>query len=110
MLVPNAPSVGVTATRIDNLGEVSNKGVELLLTAHVIDRPNVSWSVTASAWGNRNHVLSVGPGNTPIIFGLGRRQASRAPRRHVSNASAGRQASSDLVEPEWCHASCERVE
>lgn len=69
--VPIAGSAGVTAIRLFNLGEVSNKGVELLLTAQVVNAPNVSWSVTASAWGNRNRVLSTGPGNTPIIFGLG---------------------------------------
>jgi TonB-dependent starch-binding outer membrane protein SusC len=84
VLVPIAPDVGVTATRIDNLGEVSNKGVELLLTAQVIDRPDVSWRVTASAWGNRNRVLSVGPGNTPIIFGLG-----GSSQRHQVNYPAG---------------------
>jgi hypothetical protein len=71
VLIPIAPDVGVSSTRIDNLGEVSNKGVEFLVTAQVIDRPDVSWSLTASAWGNRNRVLSTGPGNTPIIFGLG---------------------------------------
>ena len=84
VLVPIAPSAGVNATRIDNLGEVTNKGVEFLLTAQVIDRPDVSWSVTASAWGNRNRVLSVGPGNTPIIFGLG-----GATQRHQVGYPAG---------------------
>jgi TonB-linked SusC/RagA family outer membrane protein len=84
VLVPISPDVGVGSTRIDNLGEVSNKGVEILLTAQVIDRPNVSWSVTASAWGNRNRVLSTGPGNTPIIFGLG-----GASQRHAVGYPAG---------------------
>jgi len=76
--VPIAGSVGEGAgpgeaviTRLFNLGELSNKGFELLLTAQVVDRPDVSWSVTASAWGNKNRVISTGPGNTPIIFGLG---------------------------------------
>ncbi|HEX9347273.1 MAG TPA: SusC/RagA family TonB-linked outer membrane protein [Gemmatimonadales bacterium] len=69
--VPVAPSLGVSFTRFDNLGEVSNKGVELLVTAQLVSTPNVIWSVTASGWGNKNRVLSTGPGNTPIIFGLG---------------------------------------
>jgi TonB-linked SusC/RagA family outer membrane protein len=76
--VPIAGSVGegalpgaVAVTRLFNLGEVSNKGLEFVLTAQVVNTPNVVWSVTASAWGNRNRVLSTGPGNTPIIFGLG---------------------------------------
>ena len=84
VLVPIAPDVGVNATRIDNLGEVTNKGVEFLLTAQVLDRPDVSWSLTASAWGNRNRVISTGPGNTPIIFGLG-----GSSQRHQANYPAG---------------------
>jgi len=84
VLVPIAPDVGVNATRIDNLGEVTNQGVEFLLTAQVLDRPDVSWSLTASAWGNRNRVISTGPGNTPIIFGLG-----GSSQRHQANYPAG---------------------
>ncbi len=66
-----APSLGVSDTRFENLGEVSNKGVELVLTAQVISRPNFGWNVSASAWGNRNRLVELGPGITPIIFGLG---------------------------------------
>lgn len=66
-----APSLGVTDTRFENLGEVSNKGVELLLTAQVINSANFGWSVTASAWGNKNRLIHLGQGITPIIFGLG---------------------------------------
>ncbi|HET9708562.1 MAG TPA: TonB-dependent receptor [Gemmatimonadales bacterium] len=66
-----APSLGVTDTRFENLGEVSNKGVELLLTAQVITTPSFGWSVSASAWGNRNRLIHLGQGITPIIFGLG---------------------------------------
>ena len=69
--VPIAGSLGVTSTRLANLGEITNQGVELLLTAQVLNTPDVSWSLTASAWGNKNRVLSTGPGNTPVIFGLG---------------------------------------
>ena len=82
--VPVAPSLGVSSTRLDNLGEVSNKGVEFLLTAQVINRPNLAWSVTASAWGNKNRVISVGPDTTPIIFGLG-----GATQRHQNGYPAG---------------------
>ena len=77
-----APSLGGPTTRFQNLGEVSNKGVELLLTAQVLNRPNLSWSVTASAWGNRNRLIELGPGIAPIIFGLGgasQRQAEGYP-------------------------------
>jgi len=69
--VPVAPSLGVSDTRLDNLGEISNKGFEVALTGQVVNTPNVSWNLTVTAWGNKNRVLSTGPGNTPIIFGLG---------------------------------------
>jgi len=66
-----APSVGESFTRFDNLGEVGNQGYELLLTAQLLRRPDLQWSVTASAWGNKNRVLKTDSIGTPIIFGLG---------------------------------------
>jgi len=82
--VPIAPSLGVSATRLDNLGEVSNKGFEILITAQIINSPNVSWSITASGWGNKNRVLKTDSINTPIIFGLG-----GASQRHEVGYPAG---------------------
>ena len=66
-----APSLGVSDTRFENLGEVSNKGVELLLTAQVINASNFGWNLSASAWGNKNRLIHLGQGISPIIFGLG---------------------------------------
>jgi len=66
-----APSLGGPIQQFFNLGEVNNKGVELLLTARVIDRPNFSFDLNASAWGNRNRLIELGAGIEPIIFGLG---------------------------------------
>ncbi len=82
--VPIAGSVGESFTRLDNLGRMSNKGIELLLTAQIINRPNVSWSVTATGWGNKNRVLATDAKNTPIIFGLG-----GATQRHQVGYPAG---------------------
>ncbi len=82
--VPIAGSVGVSFTRFANLGKVSNKGIELLLTAQLVNTPNVSWSVTATAWGNKNRVLATDSTNTPIIFGLG-----GATQRHQVGYAAG---------------------
>ena len=82
--VPIAGSLGETFTRLDNLGRVSNKGIELLVTAQLVNRPNVSWSVTASGWGNKNRVLATDASNTPIIFGLG-----GASQRHQVGYPAG---------------------
>ncbi|MDP3911934.1 MAG: SusC/RagA family TonB-linked outer membrane protein [Gemmatimonadales bacterium] len=66
-----APSVGETVTQFENLGQVSNKGVEIGLNARVIDRPQVAVDVSASAWGNKNRLIELGEGIEPIIFGLG---------------------------------------
>jgi TonB-dependent SusC/RagA subfamily outer membrane receptor len=82
--VPIAGSLGESFTRLDNLGRVSNKGIELLVTAQVVNQPNVSWSVTASGWGNKNRVLATDASNTPIIFGLG-----GSSQRHQVGYSAG---------------------
>ena len=82
--VPIVPSLGVSSTRLANLGEVSNKGMEIALTAQVLNRPNLSWSVTASAWGNKNRVVRTDSINTPIIFGLG-----GASQRHEAGYAAG---------------------
>lgn len=66
-----APSLGGPTTQFFNLGEVNNKGVELSLGMRVISRPNLSFDVNASAWGNRNRLIELGPDIAPIIFGLG---------------------------------------
>src|SRR2546421_9042870 len=77
-------SLGEPFPRLDNLGEVGNKGIELLVTAHVINRPNLSCTVTASGWGNKNRVLATDPSKTPIIFGFG-----GATQRHQVGYVAG---------------------
>jgi TonB-linked SusC/RagA family outer membrane protein len=70
-----APSLGVSNDivnqRFENLGKISNRGVEIAVTAQLLSGPDVNWTVSASAWGNRNRVLDLGKGISPIIFGLG---------------------------------------
>ena len=66
-----APSGGVSVTQFENLGEVSNKGVEILLNVTPVRTGNVVWDVTASAWGNKNRLIELGQGISPIVFGLG---------------------------------------
>jgi outer membrane receptor protein involved in Fe transport len=74
---PLAPSLGVTAAQFFNLGEVSNKGVEIELSGRVLNRPMALWDFTFSAWGNRNRLIDLGTdflGNDipPIVFGTQR--------------------------------------
>ena len=65
-----APSLGVTRTRWANLGEVSNQGVEALLSVNAVDTEPVQWNFTVTAQTNRNRLEDLG-GVEPIIFGLG---------------------------------------
>ena len=65
------PSGGVSVTQFENLGEVSNKGVEILLNVTPVRQGNVIWDVTASAWGNKNRLIELGEDISPIVFGLG---------------------------------------
>jgi len=66
-----APSLGSAPAQFFNLGQVSNKGVEISSTLRALDRPGVSINFTASAWGNRNRLVALGKGIKAIIFGLG---------------------------------------
>ncbi len=46
-------------------GAIGNRGIELNATAHVIERPNMTLTLVASAWGNRNRFLSA---SLPGVF------------------------------------------
>jgi TonB-linked SusC/RagA family outer membrane protein len=70
--VPLAPSLGLSASRRENLGEVTNKGLEALLNLRIIDVPSFRWDATLSAARTRNRLETLGEDrDTPIIFGLG---------------------------------------
>jgi outer membrane receptor protein involved in Fe transport len=60
--VPLPPSVGFSST-LDNLGKVSNKGLELSVNASVIDKQDLKWNVTANISGNRNKVKEISRGS-----------------------------------------------
>jgi TonB-linked SusC/RagA family outer membrane protein len=66
-----ALSLGATATRIENIGTVNNKGIEVSLNARVIDRPSLGWDLQLEVAGNRNRLKSLGPGVPPLVgFGF----------------------------------------
>ncbi len=54
-----APSTGAT-TRIENVGQLTNKGIELLLRGVVLQRPGLNLAVTAQFSRNRNEVTDLG--------------------------------------------------
>ncbi len=56
-----APSTGF-ASKTTNIGELSNKGVEMLLTVNPIKTRNFNWDVSANYTRIRNKVISISPG------------------------------------------------
>lgn len=56
-----APSSGATSTLL-NVGKISNKGIELLITGTPIETPNFRWNVSYNLSYNKNRVLSLAPG------------------------------------------------
>jgi TonB-linked SusC/RagA family outer membrane protein len=66
-----SPSLGVSTSRFENIGQVSNKGVEAVVNTMVLNSSTVQWDVTLSASTNQNKLVKLGDGIEPIIFGLG---------------------------------------
>ena len=67
-------SLGATQTRVENLGEVMNQGVEVSLDARIIEREDLSWSVAITGAKNSNELIELGEGVTPLQ-GFGYKQA-----------------------------------
>ena len=65
-----APSLGATLTRVENLGQVRNSGVEGLLTLVPLSREAFRWESSISASNNKNKLVRLGEGITPVIFGF----------------------------------------
>src|SRR5437762_5007368 len=70
--VPLAPSLGLTTTQFQNLGTVSNKGNEYVITAKVLDVDRAAFDVSFAGATNENVAISLGKLSTgadvpPII-------------------------------------------
>jgi TonB-dependent starch-binding outer membrane protein SusC len=65
-----APSTGAQ-TQFENLGEVTNKGVEGTINASVLDLDNFKWNVTLNGSLNSNRLVTLGVGVDTIFLGLG---------------------------------------
>ncbi|MGH7562081.1 MAG: SusC/RagA family TonB-linked outer membrane protein [Gemmatimonadales bacterium] len=59
-----APSAGGPATRLENIGQTENKGLEASINALVLTGRDLSWDVTLSGSYNEGKILSLG-GNPP---------------------------------------------
>jgi TonB-linked SusC/RagA family outer membrane protein len=58
--IPLPPSLGLTTTQFKNLGTVSNKGMEYLVTAKVLDVDRAAFDLTFTGSTNDNKLLSLG--------------------------------------------------
>jgi TonB-dependent starch-binding outer membrane protein SusC len=61
----NIPSMGVLGTQLRNVGEVSNRGIELAVNATLIQLPGFRWVARASMSTNENEVVSLS-GEAPL--------------------------------------------
>jgi TonB-linked SusC/RagA family outer membrane protein len=72
------PSLGTGATtRLENLGEVRNRGFEVLVNAHIIQQRAFGWDVTLNGSSNKNLLVSLG--GVPPIVGTTTRQIEGYP-------------------------------
>ena len=71
VLREQAPSLGGVSSRLENVGVVSNKGIEVSVNARVLESPGLTWDVQLEAAGNRNRLVSLAPGVPPLVgFGF----------------------------------------
>ncbi|TVT41404.1 TonB-dependent receptor [Hymenobacter setariae] len=61
------PIVSGYGTILDNIGSVSNKGLEVSLTTANVQLPNFTWETTLNFSGNRNRLLELGYTSTDDI-------------------------------------------
>jgi TonB-linked SusC/RagA family outer membrane protein len=79
--VPLAPSLGITTSQFENIGEISNKGFELAANWNVFDTENVGWDLRFTWTDLENKIESLDV--EPITFGFGGVQ------RHQEGLPAG---------------------
>jgi TonB-linked SusC/RagA family outer membrane protein len=66
---PIAPSVAGLASIFDNLGSIRNTGVEASLSNKFVDRPDFGFDLQVTGSTNKNRVLTLGQGVTPVFTG-----------------------------------------
>ncbi|MGQ0561799.1 MAG: TonB-dependent receptor domain-containing protein, partial [Gemmatimonadota bacterium] len=90
LLEVNVPQPAPVATRIENIGEVSNKGVEVNFDARVLERDNLTWSAGVVFSAERNEVVDLG-GRTFITSGAvsGQGQSGQVSQRIMPGQPLG---------------------
>jgi TonB-linked SusC/RagA family outer membrane protein len=70
LAIPVAASTGFSGVRFENLGEISNRGVEVSLTASPLRSATVDWESRLGFATNRNELVSFGYDRGPIVLSL----------------------------------------
>jgi TonB-dependent starch-binding outer membrane protein SusC len=78
-----APSLGAATTRFENIGRVSNRGIEAMINAQLVEGRNFGWNAALTASSNRNRLVEIGEGIEPIIFN------SEGAQRHTEGYPLG---------------------
>lgn len=58
--IPLPPSRGFSARRLENAGEILNRGVEVAVNATIVDQSSLRWNTTINYEWTQNEVLSLG--------------------------------------------------
>lgn len=67
--VPDPRSTGFFGTHLLNIGEISNTGIELLLTGTPIVSRNFSWDASLAFSTNKNRLVSFNGAREEVVFG-----------------------------------------
>ena len=71
-------SLGAVATQVENIGTVTNKGVEISLSSRLFEGRNFTWDLGGEFATNKNRLESLAPGIPPLT-GFGYRNAPGYP-------------------------------
>jgi TonB-dependent SusC/RagA subfamily outer membrane receptor len=71
-------SLGAVATRVENVGVVTNKGVELSVLGRLFDANSFTWDIGVEFATNKNRLEELAPG-VPPLTGFGYRNAPGYP-------------------------------
>lgn len=80
----------LVATRLENIGEVKNTGVELSLDALIVNRPNLNWHAGLVFAAERNEVVDLGGRNFITTGGVsGQGQSGQVSQRILPGEPLG---------------------
>ena len=90
--MPEQPSTGL-GTQLRNVGEITNKGIELAANINVVNTENLAWSVGATYNTVDNEVTDMGGAADFSLRDSGQKRVSarQAGRRLVAHHAGGHQ-------------------